>query len=414
MTSSISAAEQRVLDHIDPGEIITTARALIAAPGENPPGGEGPTARALALETARMGLDRAVTEVAPGRPNVSVTYGDGAEPGLLLLGHTDVVPVGDGWTVSPTGGEVRDGRLYGRGSTDMKGGLAACLAAMAALRRAGARLRGPIELAAVIDEEDSGLGVRRFLADRAALRTHVAGRADMADGAGARPYRACVVAEPTDLQTIIAARGAAYLRVHVTGKAAHAGNPADGINAIYGAARIATELERWHHELAAAAHPLIGPATWNVGMIQGGTGGSIVPAECALVLDRRLLPGDDPAQVLADTRARIDALGLAEAGMRVDIEMPMDMPGFETPPDHELVTVTQRAVGQAGGPVLPLGGWTAACDGGYVNRDEGVPVVVLGPGSVQTQAHRADESVGLDELLAAARAYALIALRLLG
>lgn len=397
----MTPSEQLVLDQIDLAEILAIARELIAAPGENPPGGEGPTARALIDAATGLGLSCTVTEVEPDRPNVSVALSGGAEPGLLLLGHTDVVPLGDGWTVSPTGGEVAGGRLYGRGSTDMKGGLAACLVAMAAIRRAGVELRGPVELAAVIDEEENGIGVRRYLADRA-------------ENADAPRFAACVVAEPTDLQTIIAARGAAYLQVTVTGKAAHAGNPSDGVNAIYGASRIVTEIERWHHDLAADAHPLIGPATWNVGMIDGGTGGSIVPAECRIVIDRRLLPGDDPAAILAELRSRIDALGLAERGMGVTVEMPMDMPGFETAPDHVLVTTSYDAIRDAGGPDLPLGGWTAACDGGYVNRDEGVPVVVLGPGSVQTQAHRADESVGLDELLAAARAYALIMVRLLG
>lgn len=401
MTQPVSEVERRVLDLIGAEEIVSVARALIAAPGENPPGGEGLTAQALVEQSVALGLASSVTEVALGRPNVSVVLDGGTGPGLLLLGHTDVVPVGDGWTVSPTAGEVRGGRLFGRGSSDMKGGLAACLVAMAAIRRAGVRLGAPVELAAVVDEEENGLGIRHFLIGRAA-------RED------APPYRACVVAEPTDLQTIVAARGAAYLKIVVTGRAAHAGNPADGTNAIYGAAAIISEIERWHHELAAAAHPLIGPATWNVGTVRGGTGGSIVPAECEIVLDRRLLPTDDPSVVLADTRRRIEELGLPSRGLGVQVEMTMDMPGFETPTDHELVRITHAALASAGGSNLPLGGWTAACDGGYVNRDEAVPVVVLGPGSVQTQAHRADESVGVTELLTAARTYALIALRMLG
>jgi acetylornithine deacetylase len=138
-----------------------------------------------------------------------------------------------------------------------------------------------------------------------------------------------------------------------------------------------------------------------------------VPAECVLVADRRLLPGESPAAVLDDLRDRVAALKLEDRGLTVDLDMPMEMPAFSTPADAELVRITEAARVDAGGPDVPLGGWTAACDGGYVARDLGVPVVVLGPGSVTTQAHRADESVPIAELVTAARTYALTAVRLL-
>jgi acetylornithine deacetylase len=118
--------------------------------------------------------------------------------------------------------------------------------------------------------------------------------------------------------------------------------------------------------------------------------------------------------VLAETVARVEAMRLDERGLGVAVDMTMQMPGFETSPDHRLVVLAEQAVRDAGGPDLPLAGWTAACDGGFIARDAGVPVIVLGPGSVAEQAHQADESVGLDELLVAARTYALCAMRLLG
>lgn len=201
--------------------------------------------------------------------------------------------------------------------------------------------------------------------------------------------------------------------MRVTGRAAHSGDPSAGANAIYGAAEVIAELERWHGQLASDPHPLVGPAMWSVGQVQGGTGTSIVAAECMVSADRRLLPSEDADSVLEEVRERIAMLELGSRGLGVDVRMPMAMPGFETPADHPFVAVADGAVQAAGGPRLPLGGWSAACDGGYVARDAGVPVVVLGPGSVVTQAHRADESVGIDELLVAAKAYALLALRLL-
>ncbi|WP_433021700.1 M20 family metallopeptidase [Kribbella sp. CA-294648] len=390
----ITSAEQTVLDRIDGELVVELTQRLLRATGQNPPGEEAATVAVLSAAAAELGLDVVATQVEPGRDNVSITLAGGNGPGLLLLGHTDVVPVGDGWTKDPFGGVLVDGRLYGRGASDMKGGLAAALVALAALRGTG--LSGPVELAALMDEEETGKGIRSYV--------ETAGRS----------WIGCITAEPTDLQTIIGARGDSYLKVSVHGKACHAGNPADGANAIYGAAAVVAEIERLHAELAARPHPLLGAATWSVGQIQGGTGGSIVPAECTLVADRRLLPGESPAGVLDDLRARVAALRLEDRGLSVELEMPMEMPAFLTAADTDLVRVTDASLADAGGPGLPLGGWTAACDGGFIARDFGVPVVVLGPGSVTDQAHRADESVGVDELLVAAKAYALTALRLLG
>ncbi|MFC0624441.1 M20 family metallopeptidase [Kribbella deserti] len=393
----ITPAEQSVLDLVNGDDLIKLTTSLLRAHGENPPGDEGDTVAALAAGCVQLGLDfEAVRVEEPGRDNLSAVLTGGDGPGLLLLGHSDVVGVGEGWTVDPFGAEIRDGRIYGRGAADMKGGLAACVIAMAALRASGVKLSGPVELAVVVDEEETGKGIQHFI-----------------NANSGTAYRACVVAEPTDLQTIIGARGDSYLRVKVTGRAAHAGNAAAGVNAIYGATAVIAEIERVHAELARDPHPLLGPAAWSVGQIHGGTGASIVPAECVLMADRRLLPGESPAEVLADLRRRVDALGLTERGLTVELEMPMEMPAFETAADDPLVVVADQAVTDAGGPGLPPGGWAAACDGGFIARDLGVPTVVLGPGSLNDQAHRADESVALDELLTAARAYTLLALRLL-
>jgi acetylornithine deacetylase len=390
---SLTPAEQKVLDRIDDDLLVRVTQDLVRAHGQNPPGEEAATTAVLAAAARELGLDVRLSGVEPGRDNVTITLAGGNDPGVLLLGHTDVVPVGDGWTVDPYGGLLREGRIYGRGASDMKGGLAAALIALAALR--DTPLAGPVELAAVVDEEETGQGIRAYIAE------------------SQRRYVGCITAEPTELQTIIAARGDSYLQVSVHGRASHAGNPDGGANAIYGAAAVVAEIERLHAELATAPHPLLGPATWSVGQINGGTGGSIVPAECVVVADRRLLPGESPAEVLADLGRRVAALHLDDRGLTVELAMPMEMPAFETADDSDLVRITEAARLDGGGQPMPLAGWTAACDGGYIARDLGVPVVVLGPGSVTTQAHRADESVPVSELVTAARTYALAALRLL-
>ena len=374
---TLSESEQAVLDLISETELVELTQTLVRVPGENPPGEEAATAAALAAAADARGLLVETEDAAPERPNVVATLPGGDAPGLLLLGHTDVVPVGTGWSLDPFSGELRDGRIHGRGSTDMKGGLAACLVAMDAVRRAGVAPAGPVHLAAVVDEEDTGIGIRHHLAH-----------------AGLPPLAGCIVAEPTDLQTVVAARGDSYLDYRVHGRAAHAGTPAEGRNAIAGSARIIEDLNQWHASLAARAHPLAGPATVSPGTIAGGQGTSIVAAECRLTVDRRLLPDERPEDMLAEARSRLDALGLDRDGLEAEVTMAMAMPGFDTPQDHPFVRSVDAALQVAGGPGLPLAGWSAACDGGFV-AERGVPVVVLGPGSVAEQAHRPDESVAV-------------------
>jgi len=384
-------AERAVLDLIDEDELVELTRELVRVPGENPPGQEQGRALALAQLCRDRDLAVEVDEVAPGRPNVVATLAGGGDPGLLLLGHTDVVPVGTGWTADPFSAELRGGWLHGRGSADMVGGLAGCVVAMDAVRRAGVDLPGPVLLAALVDEEDTGLGIRHHVAR------------------GLPPLAGCVVAEPTDLRTVIAARGDSYLDYRLRGRAAHSGDPSEGRNAIVGAARVVGDLEQWHAELAHDRHPLVGPATVSVGTVGGGQGTSVVAAECHLTVDRRLLPEEDPDLVLTEARARLDALDLARDDLTAELSMTMAMPGFATPAHHPWTALVDGALADAGGPGLPVSGWTAACDGGFVART-GVPVVVMGPGSLD-QAHRADERVEVAQLVTAARAYALAILR---
>ncbi|OLT15967.1 acetylornithine deacetylase [Serinicoccus sp. CUA-874] len=389
--------EGAVLDAITAQRLLPMATALVRAPGANPPGEEAATAAVLTSLAAELGLQVAEHDVAPGRPNVRVTLPGGDGPGLLFLGHTDVVPPGDpkDWTGDPYAGSVVEGRLGGRGSADMKGGLAAVLLALAAVRESRLVPSGPVHLDALCDEEQNGLGIRALVA-------------------GPRPdLLGCVAAEPTDLTTVVAARGASYLHVEVRGVAAHAGRPEDGRNAIGGAARVVADLERWHEELRVDAHPLVGPATLNVGVISGGTSGSAVPDLCRLEVDRRLLPGEPVDGVLDALRHRLDRLDLDERGLTWTLSSPMDMPGFETSPHDPFVTAVDGAMSAAGRGPAPLAGWTAACDGGFVADAWGIPVVVQGPGSVAEQAHRPDESVAVDELVTAARGYARTVLELL-
>jgi acetylornithine deacetylase len=200
----------------------------------------------------------------------------------------------------------------------------------------------------------------------------------------------------------------------VHGRSAHAGSQEKGRNAIYGAADVVAGIRRLHAELAHETHPLLGTAAWGVGVIEGGTGTSMVPDRCRVSIDRRLLPGQSGEDAKREIDALLTSLDLPSRDLSASSELVMEIPSFEVPADDPFVGAVRSAAIDAGAREQPPAGWPAACDGGYLMRDTGIPTVVLGPGSVGGQAHRPDESVAVAEVVTAARAYALCALRLLG
>lgn len=404
-TKEVTDFENSLLRSIDTDEIVSLASALIDAGGENPGGTEGGVAHVLASRCRDLGFRVEMVEVAPGRPNVIVSIGDSGESGksgdsgVLFVGHSDVVPAGGGWSTDPFRATTRDGRLYGRGACDMKGGLAAVVVAMAAIERSASELTAPISLACLVDEEDTGLGIRAFV---------------QRGNAPSRPssrYSHCIVAEPTDLVTITGCRGAANLEIVVTGRSAHAGRPSNGRNAIAAAAKIVGLVERSAVRMRQNPHPVLGPATWNVGTIDGGTGTSMVADRCVLTVDRRLLPGEDAHEIARELRLSIYDAGITGDGIEVSVGVSMEMPGFLTSENSDTAVAAVAAVTDAVG-CRGTDVWTASCDGGFVARDLGTPVVVLGPGEIETQAHQPDESVSVQQLRDSARAYALMASRI--
>lgn len=385
-TGPDSSALQQALDQVDEATIVADASSLILAASENPGGTELHTVRVLEAIASRLGGRTRRTTVAPDRPNLSIRFGPDPtpeQPAVLLLGHSDVVPAGAGWSANPFSPRVADGWLTGRGATDMKGGIAAALQAMGAVNQVRPDL--PLELLVTVDEEDLATGIQAHIAEPPGH------------------YLACIVAEPTDLAVVIACRGAANLEIEVSGRAAHAGRPEDGASAITTAARIATWIADDHARLRARSGGLLGSATWSVGRIEGGHGTSIVPDRCTLLVDRRLMPDETGGEALAQLEAGI-AEAVGDLGCTVDARLQMEMPGFETAPKHPLVHAAVRAL-TAEGAEAPVEAWTAACEGGYVARHHGCPTIILGPGDITGQAHQPDERVAIADLGTASRAY---------
>ncbi len=394
MRDAVTADEAALLSGLTADPIVGLTSALIAEASENPGGSEAATVAVLADACRDAGLAVEIAEVAPDRPNLIATLpGSRDDRGLLFLGHSDVVPAGDGWSGDPFAARRDGGRLIGRGATDMKGGLAAVVAALGALADHGAG--GRVEFVCTVDEEAGGLGARSYVAGQTG--TGVLG---------------CIVAEPTGLAAVHAGRGTANLDITITGKAAHSGRPDDGCSAIAVAGEVLGVIAQDGRRLAAHPHPDLGPATWNVGTISGGQGINVVAARCLLGVDRRLLPDEQIEVVTNDLRERIAALGLPEQAA-VTVTVASETPAFATPVDHPLTVGVSAALAALGLDPAPRV-WSAACDAGFLHRDLGIASIVLGPGDINTQAHQADESVAVDDLLTAARLYALIAHRLLG
>jgi succinyl-diaminopimelate desuccinylase len=286
----------------------------------------------------------------------------------------------------------------GRGSTDMKSGLAAVLEAMRVVHDVRPDLR--LDLLVTVDEEDRSQGVLVAL-----------------DQMSPAKYLACVVAEPTDLDVVIGCRGATNFVIDITGASAHAGRPEDGISAIYAASRVIEVVRKTHEEFLKGEYDeLLGVPAYNVGTVIGGTGTSMVPRRCELTVDRRTMPKEDPTYILDEllNEARRDILesGIHGAddlviGGRID----MMMPGFRTDPEDDLPKAAYAAL-KTLGHKTDITGWTAACEGGYIARHHHAPTIILGPGDINTQAHQPDERVEIAHIVLAAKAYVAVLLEL--
>jgi acetylornithine deacetylase/succinyl-diaminopimelate desuccinylase-like protein len=358
---------------------LTLTRELVAIDSINPslvPGaaGEGAVADWLAGYLRRAGFDVELQDVAPGRPNV-VAVADGSTPGptRLLCGHTDTVGV-DGMR-APFLPEVRDGRLYGRGTQDMKGGLAAMIAAAERWVR-GARLgAGRVILAAVADEEYASLGAealaRRWRADEA------------------------VIPEPTGMAVAITHKGFSCVNIITHGRAAHGSRPADGIDAVILMGRVLARLESLDRDLQSRPpHPRLGTGSLHAGRIVGGTELSVYPARCSLQVERRTLPGEALDVAMTEVGAILDQLGRADRNFRADVTLLLARPAYGIRADHPLPTKLRRLAAECGrdAPITGMSFWTDAALLGAA----GIPTVLFGPGGAGL--HGLDEHVVIADL----------------
>ncbi len=324
-----------------------------------------------------LGVPCECQTVAPLRDNVIArTALPGARRTFLFEAHQDTVPT-DHMTIPPFGATIRDGRLYGRGACDIKGGMAAMLAAFARLVRDKPAGAANVIMACTVDEEHTFLGVQEL------VRRGV--RADLA-----------VVAEPTRLHIVNAHKGAVRWHLDTAGRSCHSSSPNQGVNAIYRMGKILVAIEQYAATLQATPpDPLLGPPTLSVGRVEGGTSVNTVPDHCRIEIDRRLIPGESPEAALNHFTAFLQQHHSWADYPFTCSEPWLSMPALSPQNSAELVDRLGRAIDAVVGShqvtVVPYG-----TDASTIAR-AGIPAVVFGPGDI-AQAHTRDEWVSLEEV----------------
>ena len=356
-------------------------RDLVAIDSVNPSlvsggAGEAAIAERVAAALGAAGLDVGVTEASPGRPNV-VALLEGRSPGrtLMYCGHMDTVGV-EGMT-APFDPVERDGRLYGRGTQDMKSGLAAMIDAAARLAAGGGLDAGRLVVAAVADEEHASLG-----AD-ALVREYTA--------AGA------VVTEPTNLAVATCHQGFEWVEVETRGRAAHGSRPADGRDAILRMGRVLAKLEAINTRLAAGpCHPRLGSPSLHASTISGGRELSVYPDRCRLRFERRTLTDEPPDAGLTEMRAALAELGKEDPEFAAAARPLFSRPAYEIRDDHAVCQALVQVLRGRGRHAEPTGMsfWTDAAILGHA----GTPAVVFGPSGAGL--HGLTEYVEIDSVLA--------------
>ena len=390
------SAANAAAEAVDPDEVVSVARALIAAPSENPGGTE--EAAAAVVSEILIGLGASIETIRSegDRPSVVAALGASERPSLAWNGHLDVVPAGspDTWSHPPFEGIVENGRLIGRGAGDMKGAIGSALGAAAAIRRAGIELGGTLMFHLVADEELAGVHGTQVLRARGLIEQDAA-----------------IVGEPSSLRVGLAERGGAWMTLTSYGRAAHGSTPHLGVNAITSMSRV---LLRLGEVLPDREHPLVGRPTVNVALIDGGSAPNVVPDRCRADVDRRIIPGEtDPEEVRAPFVELVESIRMEHPDVEVDVTIREWTEAAEAPPDSRIADLSRAAVAVEMGRVPDDLGFTGITDARFYINDGHIPTVILGPGSLGV-AHTADEWVAVDDLVAAARVYARIFATFLG
>lgn len=357
--------------------------------------GESAAAEVLGSRFHRSGIDCTIDRWDSNRANITARVKSaGSKAGLLFACHLDVVGPGEAaWKYPAFGAVEADGKIYGRGAVDMKGGIAAAVTAIGRIVEAGTKLQGDIVFTAVAGEETDSSGAERFVAGR-----------DRLPKLAPKGLVGVVVPEPTDFTVVTAHRGLLWLQVTTTGKAAHSSTPHLGVNAIASMRLILDELESY--EIPARTHELLGKCTMSVNTISGGKAMNVVPDKCTLGIDIRTLPGQDYRQILDDLKRLFAKLKSENSEFDAEVCELRRLDPLET--DNRCDFVKDLCAAAGTDRTTPVGYTT---DGPYF-ASLGAPVVIFGPGKPRL-CHKTDEHIEIADLEKAADYYENIILKFL-
>ena len=373
--------------HIDESSLVKLLKDMVRIDSVNPslvPGAAGETemAKYCADYMRGLGLETAVYDVEPGRPNaVGVLKGGGGGRTLLLNGHTDTVGV-DYMTIDPFQPEVKDGKLYGRGSYDMKGGLAASMTALKAVVDSGSALKGDVILAAVCDEEYASIGTERLMEDVTA--------------------DAAIIGEFTGGDIQVAHKGFAWIDVETHGVAAHGSRYWEGVDAISKMGKVLAAIDALGENLLKVEHPLVGPASVHASIIEGGRELSTYPDHCKLQVERRLIPGETKATVEGELSGMMDAIGADDPKFTVEHRITFYRGPMEISRDEEICRLIHEGTNKITGEAPDYIGGTGWMDSEII-WNKGIPVVCHGPAG--KGAHAKSEWVNLESVVNVAKVH---------
>jgi acetylornithine deacetylase/succinyl-diaminopimelate desuccinylase family protein len=391
MTPKMNPIQKRIVSNINKDNAIELTKVLVGFKTVNPPGNERECAEYIAEKMKSLGLSVKLEEKHTGRGNcVATIKGSKGKPTLIFNGHIDVVAPGDGWQTDPFKGVVINDKIYGRGTSDMKAGIAAMMTAIESLVEAKVELQGDLVFTAVADEESLGPLGTKFLVEQGL-------RGDMA-----------IVGEPTNMQVETAERGVLWTEIITEGKSAHGGRPWLGINAIYKMNEVINALRKLEQELGQKRHPLVRSPTISVNVINGGNRINVVPDSCSILVDRRTIPGESIETAIAEINGILEKQRSEDPSFKASLRIINCAEAFEISQEETIVQSLSKAIHLVTGQRPRLKGKDACTDAHILVTKAGIPTALFGPGLAET-AHTNCEYVEITNIVEAAKVYALVA-----
>lgn len=401
--------EQKYMEKVEAltDNLVELTRAMVRIPSENPPGDETQISELVGEELKAIGFEVEYITSESKRVNTLATL-KGVDTGKSFLynGHYDTVPAGniEFWTVNPFEAVVKNGRIYGRGASDMKGSIASAIIAARAMTELGIKLKGDFHIHAVADEETGSRYGTRHLVERGYVTPE---KVDMVVVGEGSVYKSRI-----HIRTAV--RGLHWFKIISKGKSAHSSRPEEGVNAVLNMCRILLALNE--HRFSFTPHSLLPDPTIASGtMIHGGIKENMIPELCEAVCDIRVIPGMKSKTVLEEVKSLISSLKEEIPELKADVKPIFWWPPSETSTSEEIFKVAKRAVKTAVGYNLMPRGTSGSNDTSWITNVAKIPAVAFGPGdNYRSGAHGPDEWVSIDRLLDFAKIYGLMVMEICG